>query len=103
MKKEKFLHPSLTSKKTGGKKIIQTWSRSSYIPSSLLSKTLQVYNGRNFVKFTVTEDMLGYKLGEFARTRKRGADPRPKFSSRRKSPVRKRLSPATKGREQKRL
>jgi small subunit ribosomal protein S19 len=56
---------------------IQTWSRSSTILPSFVSKKFQIYNGKNFVEVLITEAMVGYKLGEFARTRVRGKDPRP--------------------------
>jgi len=31
--------------------------------------TFQVHNGKDFINVTVTEDMVGHKLGEFAPTR----------------------------------
>jgi ribosomal protein S19 len=31
----------------------------------------QVHNGKIYHEFTVTEDMVGHKLGEFSPTRKR--------------------------------
>ena len=31
--------------------------------------TLQVYNGKKFIKLKVTDNMVGYKIGEFVFTR----------------------------------
>jgi small subunit ribosomal protein S19 len=54
---------------TGSKKPIKTWSRASMIIPSMLGLTIAVHNGRDFVPIFITEDMVGYKLGEFAPTR----------------------------------
>jgi|TARA_B110000238_G_scaffold199915_1_gene248344 ribosomal protein S19 len=49
---------------------IKTNSRSSIILPRYLGKTIQVHNGKNFTKLTVVKEMIGHKLGEFAKTRK---------------------------------
>lgn len=54
---------------TGGKKPIKTWSRRSMIVPDMIGMTIAVHNGRQHVPVFVTEDMVGYKLGEFAPTR----------------------------------
>lgn len=51
------------------KKPIKTWSRASMIIPNMIGITIAVHNGRAFVPVFVTEDMVGYKLGEFAPTR----------------------------------
>ena len=51
------------------KKIIKTWSRRSTIIPEAVGLTFAVHNGRKFVPVFVTENMVGYKLGEFAPTR----------------------------------
>lgn len=51
------------------KKAIQTWSRRSTIYPSFIGLTFKVHTGNKFVDVFVTEDMVGYKLGEFAPTR----------------------------------
>ena len=61
----------------------EVYSRSSTILPTFVSKTFKVYNGKKFVEVLVTEKMVGQKFGEFARTRTRGKDPRPKIASRR--------------------
>ena len=51
------------------KKPIKTWSRASMITPQFIGLTIAVHNGRDFVPIFITEDMVGYKLGEFAPTR----------------------------------
>ncbi|HJE02552.1 MULTISPECIES: 30S ribosomal protein S19 [Arcobacteraceae] len=51
------------------KKPIKTWSRRSTILPDMIGITFNVHNGRNFVPVVVTENHVGYKLGEFAPTR----------------------------------
>jgi small subunit ribosomal protein S19 len=51
------------------RKPIKTWSRRSMIIPDMIGLTLAVHNGRQHVPVFVTEDMVGYKLGEFAPTR----------------------------------
>ncbi len=45
------------------------WSRSSTIVPHLVGKQLSVHNGKKFVAVSITEAMVGHKLGEFAPTR----------------------------------
>ena len=51
------------------RKPIKTWSRRSMIIPDMIGLTIAVHNGRQHVPIFVTEDMVGYKLGEFAPTR----------------------------------
>ena len=51
------------------RKPIKTWSRRSMIIPEMIGLTIAVHNGRQHVPVFVTEDMVGYKLGEFAPTR----------------------------------
>jgi small subunit ribosomal protein S19 len=51
------------------KKPIKTWSRRSMILPDMIGLTIAVHNGKQHVPVFVTEDMVGYKLGEFAPTR----------------------------------
>lgn len=55
--------------KSGQKKVVKTWSRSSTIFPQMTGHTIAVYDGRKHVPVYVTEDMIGHKLGEFAPTR----------------------------------
>lgn len=51
------------------RKPIKTWSRRSTILPDMIGLTFNVHNGRNFVPVLITENHVGYKLGEFAPTR----------------------------------
>ncbi len=59
----------LTAQESGNKKPIKTWSRRSMILPDMIGLTFTVHNGRNFVPVNITENHVGYKLGEFAPTR----------------------------------
>tara|TARA_B100001115_G_C15423872_1_gene198835 strand:- start:63 stop:443 length:381 start_codon:yes stop_codon:yes gene_type:complete len=70
-----FVHPSLLKKvdklKTGDKrKPIKTWSRNSTIIPEFVGHSFLIHNGKNFIPITVSEEMVGHKLGEFSPTRK---------------------------------
>lgn len=54
---------------TNSRRPIKTWSRRSMIIPDMLGLTIAVHNGRQHVPVFITEDMIGYKLGEFAPTR----------------------------------
>ena len=51
------------------KKPIKTWSRRSTIMPQFVGLTFQVHNGNKFIPVSVTEEMVGHKLGEFAPSR----------------------------------
>jgi small subunit ribosomal protein S19 len=51
------------------RKPIKTWSRRSMVIPDMIGLTIAVHNGRQHVPIFITEDMVGYKLGEFAPTR----------------------------------
>ena len=59
----------LKAKEENSKKPIKTWSRRSTVVPEMIGLTLNVHNGRQFVPVYVTENHIGYKLGEFAPTR----------------------------------
>ena len=69
-----FVEESLIKKvdkyKADPKKIpIKTWSRKSTIIPDFVGVSFLIYNGKKFIPITVSEDMVGHKLGEFAPTR----------------------------------
>ena len=69
-----FVEESLIKKvdkyKTDPKKIpIKTWSRKSTIIPDFVGVSFLIYNGKKFIPITISEDMVGHKLGEFAITR----------------------------------
>ena len=51
------------------KKPIKTWSRKSTIIPEFIGTSFLIYNGKKFIPITISEDMVGHKLGEFAPTR----------------------------------
>ena len=55
-------------KKDSNKKPIKTWSRKSTIIPDFVGVSFLIYNGKKFIPITVSEDMVGHKLGEFAPT-----------------------------------
>jgi small subunit ribosomal protein S19 len=59
----------IKAKEENSNKPIKTWSRRSMILPDMIGLTFSVHNGRNFVPVYVTENHVGYKLGEFAPTR----------------------------------
>jgi small subunit ribosomal protein S19 len=74
LKKGPYIDPSLLKRITKAKeessdKVIKTWSRRSTITPELVGLTVAVHNGKKFIPVFITEDMVGYKLGEFAPTR----------------------------------
>ena len=66
---EKLLKRVQELNKSGEKKVLKTWSRSSTIFPEFVGHTFAVHDGRKHVPVYVTEDMVGHKLGEFAPTR----------------------------------
>jgi len=51
------------------RKPIKTWSRRSMVVPDMIGLTIAIHNGKQHVPIFITEDMVGYKLGEFAPTR----------------------------------
>lgn len=64
-----FLKRIIKAKESSGDRVIKTWSRRSTITPELVGLTIAVHNGKKFIPVFITEDMVGYKLGEFAPTR----------------------------------
>ena len=74
IKKGPFIEKSLYSKvvamnKSGEKRMIKTFSRTSTIFPEMVGLTISVYNGKTWVPVYVTENLVGHKLGEFSPTR----------------------------------
>ena len=51
------------------RKPIKTWSRKSTIIPEFVGFSFLIHNGKKFIPLTISEDMVGHKLGEFAPTR----------------------------------
>lgn len=49
---------------------IKTKSRNLIILPNYINKNFYVHNGKNFIKIKISKEMIGHKLGEFAKTRK---------------------------------
>ena len=69
-----FVHPSLLKKidkiKSGEpKRPIKTWSRNSTVIPDFVGHSFLIHNGKAFIPITISEEMVGHKLGEFAATR----------------------------------
>ena len=70
------------------KKPIKTWSRKSTIIPDFVGISFLIYNGKKFIPITVSEDMVGHKLGEFAPTRQfSGHTPADKKAAQEASPT----------------
>lgn len=74
VKKGPFVEEALLNRinemnKSGKKKVIKTWSRSSTIFPQMVGHTIAVHDGRKHVPVYISEDMVGHKLGEFVMTR----------------------------------
>ncbi|MBN2382147.1 30S ribosomal protein S19 [bacterium] len=75
IKKGPYIEPKLFAKieemnKAVDRKVIKTWSRRSTIVPEMVGHTLAVHNGKKFYPVYITENMVGYKLGEYSPTRK---------------------------------
>lgn len=51
------------------RKISRVWTRRSTILPQFVGSTIEIHNGKKFFNLTITEDMIGHKLGEFSLTR----------------------------------
>jgi small subunit ribosomal protein S19 len=54
----------------GDKTPVKTWARASSITPEMVGFVIAVHNGRQHIPVSITENMVGHKLGEFAPTRK---------------------------------
>ncbi|MBI1999255.1 MAG: 30S ribosomal protein S19 [Parcubacteria group bacterium] len=74
LKKGPFVDPKLLRKIAGKKPdaagVLRTWSRDSQIAPEMVGFTFGVHNGKEHIPVTVTEEMVGHRLGEFSPTKK---------------------------------
>ena len=66
---ERLIKKVEKQKNETNRKPIKTWSRKSTIIPDFVGVSFLIYNGKKFIPITVSEDMVGHKLGEFAPTR----------------------------------
>ena len=64
-----LLRKAETTQNSGRKDVIKTWSRRSTILPQFVGLTFGVHNGHKHIPVSISEDMVGMKLGEFAPTR----------------------------------
>jgi small subunit ribosomal protein S19 len=64
-----LLKKAETAQGSGRKDVIKTWSRRSTIMPQFVGLTFGVHNGHKHVPVSISEDMVGMTLGEFAPTR----------------------------------
>ena len=68
-----FVHPSLLKKidklKDNLIKTYQNLAGNSTIIPDFVGHSFMIHNGKTFIPITISEEMVGHKLGEFAPTR----------------------------------
>ncbi len=74
LKKGPFVSEKLVRKvenmnRTGDRRPIKTWARSSMIVPDFIGHTMAIHNGKQHISVFITENMVGHRLGEFAPTR----------------------------------
>jgi small subunit ribosomal protein S19 len=64
-----FVNIPLVKKINLTKFIVETRVRDCVVLPQLVGKIIKVHTGKKFTRVSITEDMIGHKLGEFATTR----------------------------------
>lgn len=57
------------TRESGRNQSIKTWSRRSVILPQFVGLTFAVHNGHKHIPVTISDEMVGHKLGEFSPTR----------------------------------
>ncbi len=74
LKKGPYVDQKLLKKisniKAGDRTVVKTWARASQISPEMVGFIFGVHNGKDFIQVSVTEEMVGHRLGEFSPTRK---------------------------------
>lgn len=72
LKKGPFVDAKVLKKVLAGKRgdTIKTWARACTITPEMVGFNFSVHNGKTFIAVSVTEQMVGHRLGEFSPTRK---------------------------------
>lgn len=74
LKKGPYVDPRVLKKvaklRVGDKTVIKTWSRDCVIVPEMIGFVFGVHNGKDHIQVSVTEQMVGHRLGEFSPTRK---------------------------------
>jgi len=74
LKKGPYIEDSLMKQfrrmvNSGQRQPVKTWSRRSLILPEFVGYTIAIYDGHKHIPLFITENMVGYKLGDFAPTR----------------------------------
>jgi small subunit ribosomal protein S19 len=74
IKKGPYVEPSLAKNfkravESGQRQPIKTWSRRSTITPEFVGFTVAIHDGRKHHPIFITENMVGYKFGDFAPSR----------------------------------
>ena len=56
-------------KQNGSRDPILTWARASQISPDFVGHRVAIHNGRKHIEVSITETMVGHRLGEFSPTR----------------------------------
>ena len=73
LKKGPYVDPNILkkiAKVKPGSAPIKTWSRACEISPEMVGYAFSIHNGKDFIDITISEDMVGHRLGEFSPTRK---------------------------------
>lgn len=60
----------IQDKKPATAGVIKTWARRSQISPEMVGFSFGVHNGKSHIEITVSEEMVGHRLGEFSPTKK---------------------------------
>ena len=71
MSRSKWKGPFFKTETFKNNNKIQELKRNFEIIPQFVGSSIQVHNGKKFIKITLTEDMIGHKIGEFFPTRTR--------------------------------
>lgn len=68
-----FLHPEFMMQQTKNlnQEEVVLYNRATTITKQMIGLKFQIYNGIRFFPITITSDMIGHRVGEFAPTRKK--------------------------------
>jgi small subunit ribosomal protein S19 len=66
---ERLIKKVNRARENGQKKTAPTYARCAMIIPDFVGMTIPVHNGRKFIEVSITEDMVGHRLGEFSPTR----------------------------------
>jgi small subunit ribosomal protein S19 len=66
---DRMMKKVLKQKETNDSSAIKTWSRACQIPPDFVGHKFAIHNGRKFIEVSITENMVGHRLGEFSITR----------------------------------